>query len=66
MGMRPELRPLLVRSIEGRTNSDVEFRDAENAELIVGRKPDRRRGSFRNLKAAEEKLGIPVCRSVAN
>lgn len=43
---------------------DVEFRGAENAELIVGRKPDRRRGSFRKLKAAEEILGVPVYRSV--
>jgi hypothetical protein len=45
---------------------DVEFRAAENAELIVGRKPDRRRGRFSKLIVAEEILGVPVYRSVAH
>jgi ankyrin repeat protein len=45
---------------------DAEFRAAENGELIVGRKPDRRRGSFRRLEAAEEILGVPVYRSIAH
>jgi ankyrin repeat protein len=44
---------------------DTEFGDAENAELIIGQRPEVRRGRFRKLNAAEQILGISVYRSVA-
>jgi hypothetical protein len=59
-------RPRCSVEISNLEYVDVEFCRAENAELIIGAKPGRRRGSFRNVKEAEESLGVPVYRSAGD
>jgi hypothetical protein len=44
--------------------TQLALRTADNAELILGPEPDKRRGKFRVIKAAEQILSVPVYRSV--
>ena len=41
-----------------------DLRRADNAELILGQDPDKKRGDFRVVKGAEQMLKVPVYRSV--